>query len=189
MPHFSNVGRRLYGESPLSLLFGVSLHPGSPEQCCSIVLSFNTINLSATTGFIFPNDHSQQQQQRSRPRIYSDLQNPYLFFFCIIRIGNGNAGSGGGGYDYQRQQLLLAVPTVDQRLRRMGFISWFPDAPRDYRQYHNEYDDSNLADETGESLVNPLAQSWCPGSIQNWYNHFFVSPKLRESDSILTFLF
>ena len=46
MLHFSNVGRRLYGESPLSLLFGVSLHPGSPEQCCSIVLSFNTINLS-----------------------------------------------------------------------------------------------------------------------------------------------
>ena len=80
-------GRRLYQSH--NLLFGVPLHPGSPEQikqCCSIALSFdnnnNTINLSATTtGFIFPNDHSQQQQQQSRPRIYSDPQNPNLLLF------------------------------------------------------------------------------------------------------------
>ena len=42
-----------------------------------------------------------------------------IFFFCITRTGNGNAGSG--------DNLLLAVPTVDQRLRRMGFyllIHW-----------------------------------------------------------------
>ena len=39
-----------------------------------------------------------------------------------------------------------------------GFLSpdslrWsVSDAPRDHRQYHNEYNDSNLADETDESL-------------------------------------
>ena len=45
------------------------------------------------------------------------------------------------------------------------------DAPRDNRQYHNEYDDSNFADETGESLENPRKS------------------KATESDSVLTFLF
>ena len=94
-------------ESPLTIVYLVSLSFQDPQnrgkQCCSIVLSFdnnnNTINLSAaTTGFIFPNDHSQQQQQQqSRPRIYSDPQNPNLFFFLHHP---------GGGYNYQRQQSL-----------------------------------------------------------------------------------
>ena len=75
------------------------------KQCCSIVLSFNnnTINLSAAiTGFIFPNDHSQQQHQQ---QFIQTHRIPISFFSRIIRIGNGNAGSGGRGYEYQRQQL------------------------------------------------------------------------------------
>ena len=183
MSHFSNVGRRLYGESPLTIFYLVSLSIQVPQnrgkQCCSIVLSFNTIILSATTGFIFPNDHSQQQwQQQSCPRIYSDPQNPNLFFFCIIRIGTGNTGSGGGGYDYQRQQLHTFTfggthsgsTTPENAFSSPDSLrSSVSDAPSDYRQYHNEYDDSNLADETHESLEkNPLAQSLCSGSIQNY---------------------
>ena len=62
-----------------------------------------------------------------------------------------------------------------------GFLSpdslrWsVSDAPRDYRQYHNEYDDSNLANEIGEGLEN--------------YNHFqVVNPKLRsQTQSSLSF--
>ena len=90
------------------------------EQCFSIVLSFNnnnnTINLSAITDFILPNDHSQQQQQQqSRPRIYSDPQNPNLFFFPAS-FGLGEEGMiTRDNNDCIR--LLLAVP----RLRRMGF--------------------------------------------------------------------
>ena len=54
-------------------------------------------------------------------------------------------------------------------------------------KYHNEYDDSNLADETGKSFENPLGQSLYPGSIQNWYN-IFVSPKLHsQTRSLLSF--
>ena len=41
-----------------------------------------------------------------------------------------------------------------------------------FLRYHNEYDDSNLAYETGESLENPPRKS-----------------KATESDSVLTFLF
>ena len=51
-------------------LFGVLLHPGSPEDnvVASSSLSFNspdndTTNLSAND-FIFPNDQSQQKQQQ-----------------------------------------------------------------------------------------------------------------------------
>ena len=72
---------------------------------------------------------------------------PISSFFCIIQE------EGMITRDNNCIRLLLAVPTVEQRLWRMVFyLLWFvSDAPRDHRQYHNEYDDSNLADETGES--------------------------------------
>ena len=187
-------------ESPHNLLFGVSLHPGSPEQrksIFSIVLPFNnnTINLSVTTGFILPNDHSQQQQQQSRPRIYSDQQNPNLLFFSassgleleMREVGEESMITRDNNHCIH---LLLAVPTVDQRLRRMVFYLLIHRGglfQMRLGKYHNEYDDSNLADETGKSLENYLAQSLCPGSVQIGYNHF-VSPKLQsQTRSLLSF--
>ena len=185
-------------ESPLTIVYLVSLSfqvsQNRGKQCCSTVLSFdnnNTINLSAaTTGFIFPNDHSQQQQQQqSHPRIYSDPQNPNLFFFLHHP---------GGGYNYQRQQSLHTftfggtiggLTTPENEFLSPDSRSWsVSDAPRDHRQYHNEYDDVEPCRWDWWKSWKSSWQSLCPGYIQNWYNTF-VSPKLRESDSVLTFLF
>ena len=81
-----------------------------------------TINLSASSGFKFPNDFSQQQQlQQSRSRTYSDPWNTNLF----LAPSSLENGSGGGGYvirDKNSRRLHLAVPLVDQRLRETGFL-------------------------------------------------------------------
>ena len=54
----------------------------------------DTTNLSASNGFIFPNDSSQQQQQeQSRTRTYSGPWNPYPFF-CVVWIGKWKWGEG-----------------------------------------------------------------------------------------------
>ena len=76
----------------------------------------DTPNLAATSGFKFPNDQSQQQQQRQcHPKTSSHSWSPNLLT-ASSGLENGNAGSGGGGFDYQRQNcrpLVLAVTTVD----------------------------------------------------------------------------
>ena len=168
-------------ESPLTIFYLVSLSFQFPQnrkrQCCSIVLSFdnnNTINLSAaTTGFIFPNDHSQQQQQQqqSRPRIYSDPQNPNLFL------------SASPGLEMEMREvgdnLLLAVPTpVDQRLRRMGFyllIHW----GGSFQMRLGTIDNTTTSTMTRTLQVRLvkvlkilLDKVYVPVSIQDWYNHF-----------------
>ena len=114
------------------------------------------------------------------------------FFSCIIRIENGNGGSGGD--NNHCIHLLLVVPTVDQRLRRMGFyllIHW----GGLFQMRLGIIDNTTMNTMTRTLQMRlmkvlkkkPLGQSLCPGIIQNWYNHF-VSPKLRsQARSLLSF--
>ena len=123
--HFSNANRRLYSESPLTIFyfvsFSIQVSQNRGKQCRSIVLSFdnnnNTINLSATTGFIFPTNHSQQQQQQSRS-----------LFFLHHPDWNGKCGKWGRWVSWPETTIAYVyfwrypvLPTVDQRLPRMGF--------------------------------------------------------------------
>ena len=54
----------------------------------------DTTNLSTTSGFIFPNDQSQQQRRQRQSRPMIGPWDPNLFS-TSSGIGNGNSGSGG----------------------------------------------------------------------------------------------
>ena len=154
-------------ESPLTIIYLVSLSIQVPQNRGNNALassSLSTPNKNTTmvpTNPLPPASSSlttfHNNSSSSNLALGFILTHRILisFFSCSIRIENGNGGSGGD--NNHCIHLLLVVPTVDQRLQN-GFLSpdslrWsVSDAPRDHRQYHNEYNDSNLADETDESL-------------------------------------
>ena len=104
--------------SPLTIIYLASYSIQIPQnrerQCCGIFLPFNSsnndaTNLSAASGFIFPDHHSQNRQQRRRQqqsflKTSSHPWNPNLFSASSKLENVMCVKWGGGQYNYQKHQ-------------------------------------------------------------------------------------
>ena len=137
-----------------------SRFPRTEEDNVVVFLPLNspnndTTNLSATSGFIFLNHHSQHRQQWQRQqqpflKTLLESQSP----FCVIRIGKRKCVEWGGGYNYQRHQSQTFTfggthcgSTTSGDRVSFVFISWFAeeDAPGHHRQSSSGYHITTVA--------------------------------------------
>ena len=140
----------------------------------------DTANLSATAGFIFPNDHSQQQQQQHPVlRIYSDPRNPKLLFLRHP--------------DWKMEMREVGEETTIEVVYFWRYPRWINDwflspvslrrsvldAPTDHRQSRSE-------DIRSQRYLTLITMAMVPGTITNSHILLAVLQQLRAYCSLLT---